>query len=224
MKSYSSVPDECTDRVAHLMQCFHRPLIEAGMKIDLISVATDGDEPALKLHGYPCAEVVRIVGLKDRSKGHGDAEIVIDEERYQAMSDPERDAVLDHELYHIELNIAEEAKTKGGVIIPKHVVLDAHGRPKLKLRKHDVQTGWFSEIAERHGAASQECKQAAQLVLVGRQTYFAFVGDSACLMQPSEPSEDLKSAARRLLQTVQLTGDACATMEIKTDDTEPAVE
>jgi hypothetical protein len=37
---------------------------------------------------------------------------------------------------------------------------DALGRPKLVLRDHDVQVGFFAVIAKRHGMASQECIQS----------------------------------------------------------------
>lgn len=37
---------------------------------------------------------------------------------------------------------------------------DDLGRPKLKMRKHDVEIGWFKIIAERHGAHSIERQQA----------------------------------------------------------------
>ncbi len=35
------------------------------------------------------------------------------------------------------------------------------GRPQLKLRKHDVEVGWFKCVAERNGAASLERIQFA---------------------------------------------------------------
>jgi hypothetical protein len=51
---------------------------------------------------------------------------------------------------------------------------DCVGRPKLKMRLHDQQHGWFNEIAKRHGSASLECQQATRLFLHHKQTYFEF--------------------------------------------------
>lgn len=159
------MPDETTDRVAHLVQLFHPALKEAGVRFDLISVSSDREGPTLSLHGYPCAAVVRATGIKERTKGAGDVEIVFDEAQYLEMTEAEKDAICDHEIEHCELKIDKKTNK------PK---MDCRGRPKIGMRKHTVQFGWFMSIAERHGAASMECKQAATLVLMGRQTFFAF--------------------------------------------------
>lgn len=172
-KVYSKAPSGVAERVAHLLKVFHRPLHDAGLRVDLVSVADndpDNDAP-LKLNGYPCAAVVRVIGLKDRSKGAGDVEVVIDEARYIQMNDGEKDALLDHELEHIELQLKKNGR----------VAIDACGRPKCKMRLHDVQFGWFRSIAERHGIASHECKQATKLYLNHTQTFFAFVGETKAL-------------------------------------------
>jgi hypothetical protein len=162
------MPDGTAERVAHLVKLFHGDILAAGVTVDLISVATDGDDPPLMLNGYPCAATVRATSVKDRTKGHADIEITIDEAQWLTMTDAQKDALLDHELEHVELVI----KPKTG-----RVKLDSHGRPKIKMRKHDVQFGWFHSIAERHGIASGECQQAASLFLDGRQTFFAFIGN-----------------------------------------------
>jgi hypothetical protein len=166
MKQYSKAPDEVTERAAHLVKLFHTPLRDAGLRVDLISVTSDDpDSPALTHQGYPAAAVVRAVDSKGRTMGRGDAEIVIDEAHYLTMTDAQKDALIDHELYHIELKVSNKTG---------RVKLDEHGRPKLRMRKHDFQAGWFHEIAQRHGAASLECQQAANLVLTCKQIYFEF--------------------------------------------------
>lgn len=169
MKCYSKAPDECAARVAHLLKLFHPTLVAAQVTFDLLSVADEEGESCLTHQGYPAAAVVRIVDAKGRTMGRGDAEIVIDEPSYMGMTEPEKDALLDHELYHVELRMGVKKDTQ-----EEFVKLDENGRPKLKLRKHDVQAGWFSEIAKRHGAASLERKQALNIYLAGQQTFFAF--------------------------------------------------
>lgn len=134
----------------------HHPLIDAGVTIDILLAFAERDEetsqpigPALTQGGYVVAALTKVTGLKDRAKGCADAEIVIDGDWWADHGRDEQIALLDHELHHIAVVIKNGA-----------VVRDAHSRPKLRLRKHDVQVGWFSVIAERHGAASIECQQA----------------------------------------------------------------
>jgi hypothetical protein len=91
------------------------------------------------------------------------------------MTDAEKDALIDHELEHIEV------KMDG-----KRPKLDCRGRPKIGMRKHDYQFGWFRSIAERHGVASGEVHQARTLFLREKQTFFAFINQPAAL-----PFQDL---------------------------------
>lgn len=169
MKSYSEAPDEMDDRVKHLLKLFYPDLLEVGIKLDLLTVAhddEDNDKPALTHGGYPASAVIRILDIKARLKGRGDAEIVVDEKVYMDMADDQRDALLDHELFHLEL------KRVGRSAV---VVLDECARPKLKLKKHDRQFGWFDKIAKRHGAASGEMRQARRLIVEAAQLYFPFL-------------------------------------------------
>ena len=46
------------------------------------------------------------------------------------------------------------------------------GRPKIRLRPHDYDLGWFSIIAARHGKHSVECRQAREIVERAGQLYF----------------------------------------------------
>lgn len=166
-KHYSKAPAEVAERATSLIKKYHPDLLLVGIKIDFLSVAHDSDDdvtPALTQHGWPCLAVVRIVGLKERTKGNGDAEIIIDEKRYGQMDDKQKDALIDHELYHLNI-----VRNKHGV--PKK---DGQKRPKLAMRKHDHEIGWFTEIAQRHGRSSIECRQAASLYITGKQSYFAF--------------------------------------------------
>lgn len=57
--------------------------------------------------------------------------------------------MLDHELFHIQI------KMKGQII-----QTDDLGRPKIKMRPHDMEVGWFKAVAERNGKYSQERIQA----------------------------------------------------------------
>lgn len=166
MKTYSKAPDAVVERAAHLIAIFHPQLKEIGVKIDFLAIANDDEtKPGLTHQGYPAAAVVRLLGIKERTMGRGDAEIVIDEHYWMGLDEAEKDALLDHELYHL--------------VVPKRLVYDERGRPKLKIRKHDRQMGWFDEIAKRHGHASGEVKQAMNLVASAKQIYFDFANIQA---------------------------------------------
>lgn len=164
------MPDECATRVAHLNKLFHPDLIAAGVTFDLLSVATDGDGPALTLHGVEADAIVSTTNVKQRAKGAADVEIVFDEAKYLFMSDAEKDALVDHELEHVELK--RDAKTNS-------VKLDCRGRPKIKMRPHDAEFGWFTSVAERHGEASGEIQQARKLFAIGEQIFFPFAAISS---------------------------------------------
>ncbi len=173
-KTYDQAPTEVHDRIAALMARFYFDTLKlAGLRIDVLMASTDTEGGhAVTLGGYPCQAVVKILGPKERAMDRGDAEIVIDRDNYEALDPAERDALLDHELYHLELQLDKHGKVK----------LDDHRRPKLKMRKHDFNVGWFHEIARRHKTASFEVKQATAFVAEQGQLYFGFAGDEAAAL------------------------------------------
>jgi hypothetical protein len=120
--------------------------------------------PAVKLHGVACAATVRIVSYKDRVAGREDAEILVDADLWEEASDPERVALLDHELHHLEVQRDDDGHPKS----------DDCGRPKLKMRHHDHDFGWFDAIARRHGDASYEVKQAKAFADQNGQLYWGW--------------------------------------------------
>jgi hypothetical protein len=151
MKTYDQAPPEVHERVEALIKRFHPDLENVGLRVDILMASTDADDAhAVTLGGYPCLAVVKILGPKERAMDRGDAEIVVDRNEYEAMTAEQRDALLDHELYHLEITRDKYGKPK----------LDDHQRPKLKMRKHDRQFGWFDEIARRHRTNAIEVRQA----------------------------------------------------------------
>jgi hypothetical protein len=64
-------------------------------------------------------------------------------------------AVIDHELTHLVL---KKSKKTGAV------ERDDLDRPKLKMREHDYEFGWFAETAQRFGEDSFEFSQARELL------------------------------------------------------------
>lgn len=127
----------------------------ADVRIDYVFAFGDRDEvtgelksDALKLHGVRALSIAKKVSLKDRALGHGDAEISIDHDWWAEAEDEQREALLDHELFHL-------VKTGEN---------DDLGRPVLKIRPHDYQFGWFKVVAQRRGAMSLECIAAKQIM------------------------------------------------------------
>ena len=165
MTTYTPASKGMQERAGDIIRRYYPILQLVDIKIDILMAATDEEDgEPVKLNGYPCQAVVRILGPKERAKGQGDAEIVIDEANWNDLTTAEQDALLDHEIYHLEVVIGQNHKPK----------VDPYGRPKLKMRLHDRQFGWFDEIASRHGTASVEVKQATAFKLSASQLYFQF--------------------------------------------------
>jgi hypothetical protein len=79
-----------------------------------------------------------------------DAEILIDMEQWEKLTDNQRLALLDHEITHLEVQVDDVGLVK----------TDDQGRPKLKLKLHDWQLGGFRSIAQRYGADAIEVMEA----------------------------------------------------------------
>ena len=144
-------------------------LLDAKVRIGyLVAYAPTDDAgapkgPAIKVHGQAAWACVTVNPLPQRALGGPDAVITIDAAWWtkEDRTDEQRMALLDHELYHLELTLDGEA-----------AVLDTCKRPKLSLKQHDVQFGWFREVALRNGKDSAECMQAEELLKGDAQTFW----------------------------------------------------
>jgi putative metallopeptidase len=187
MKTYSQCPASLREVVDRLLKKYHPELDKLNVYFDLLFV--DGEPPALTHRGCPAFAVVRINSRKDRVKGAGDAEIVFDRAQFELQKPATQEAIIDHEIYHvIQKRDAKNAPMFHG-----------DGRPKLKLRKHDREFGWFDEIARRHGAASIEVQQASWIIAQTGQLYFAFHADvkSVARLALPAPREGIEPKKRR---------------------------
>lgn len=171
MPTYHKAPAEVSEMANDILCQFdsHRPVLDAKVKIDYVfalPTLDDNGEPtghAISKGGIKALGMCRPIGLKDRAMGRGDVEITIDAEWWNDAKVESQRALLDHELNHIEV-----AFRKGMLITD-----DLH-RPKVKMRKHDYEFGWFTIIAERHGNASIERQQARQMTQGPGQMIFDF--------------------------------------------------
>lgn len=168
MKTYSHASDDVLMAIARMREQYYPHGTELdGVTIAALFVFDDeaSSEQVLTHGGYPAQATIKLTPVRDRALGVADAVIVIDRANWLALVSMERDALIDHELYHLERVIDEETG------IPK---ADAVNRPKLTMRKHDHQYGWFDEIAQRHGEASAEVRQAKTLIAQTGQLYLDF--------------------------------------------------
>jgi hypothetical protein len=162
MTTYDTPPSEVLDTINSTMEQHHEELHSAGVTVDAIIAFNDKGENPIKHGGYPALAYIKITSLKNRIKGMADAEITIDGDAYNAMNDLQRIALIDHELHHLIVARDKEESIK----------FDDANRPKLKIRKHDYQMGWFRDIALRHKENSPEIYQAQMLWSADANTFF----------------------------------------------------
>lgn len=173
MPIYRQPTQNMLDVLQEEMVVNHQRLLDAEVAVDILAAHPKTDEsgepmePALKLAGYPCLATIKIRGPKDRAEGRGDALLTLDGYRWDELDEPEKRALIDHELTHLELDCDGKGNLKR----------DDYGRPKLTIRLHDHQFGWFDAVALRHGEHSQEVQQARAFRDASGQLYFAFAGD-----------------------------------------------
>jgi hypothetical protein len=164
MKTYSNASSDLTDCIARMLDDFHPDLSDT--EVSALFVFDDEDSlPCLKHQGYSAAAVVRITPVRERALGVADAVIVVDRATWQTLSAVQKDALIDHELEHLDRVVdAETGK-------PKYDALD---RPKLRMRRHDHQIGFFTEVVSRHGEAAMEVQSVRHLMEAASQLRFDF--------------------------------------------------
>lgn len=160
MPIYEQATDEMREVLADVTKRYHGQLNDYGVTIDMLAAYPKTDEngdptgPAIKHQGYIAFAVVRKIPYKDRVAGRGDAEIVVDGERWEELSDDERAALIDHELCHLDV-----ATDKDG-----NVKRDDLDRVKFNMRSHDVQLGVFNDVVRRHGKLALDFQHGAEFV------------------------------------------------------------
>jgi len=141
--------------LASVVEDYHSQLNEVEATIGLLSAwPKDTEETALKLHGYPCAAIIKIAPYVQRVLGVEDVVITVDGPNWERATEAERVALLDHELTHLELCVDENGAVKS----------DDAGRPKFRMRLHDFHVGGFVAVMDRHGLSAPETKLVRETV------------------------------------------------------------
>jgi hypothetical protein len=185
---YQKASDAIYEQAQGVINKHHDRLLKADVKIDFLMAFASQDDngyptgPAITHQGYRAAGLCRILSLKDRAMGRGDAEIILDGDRWESWDVERQNALLDHELTHLSL------------VVNQMDVLqrDDLDRPKLRLRKHDFQTGDFIEVAKRHGMHSFECEHAKRVMDEAGQFFWPYLFEN-----PTGPKRAMLQATER---------------------------
>ena len=153
-KTYRKSSNLIRGLMEEVVEQFHPHLNDHSAIIDLIDAYDTAGGPAVMHHGIPAYAVVRAVPLKDRTMGRGDCEITFDGFMVGNLSEDGQRALIDHELYHLEIKRNKDGQVK----------FDDLGRVEFKMRPHDREFGWFDSIARRWGRHSMEVRQAMEMI------------------------------------------------------------
>jgi hypothetical protein len=186
MKLYSKLSTDVLDHIARIQDEYHPNLTDVTLEGLFVFDDEQSSEPVLKHQGYAAAATIKITSVKDRALGGADAVMTIDRATWAGLSAAQKDALIDHELYHLEWLHDNEGKPKSDVL----------GRPKLGMRRHDLQIGFFAEILKRHGDASFEAKQTRQMFAVVAQMDFDFQGPQVTMTHGGETVNITATLAR----------------------------
>ena len=151
--SYSMAAPPANELCQDIIQKYHVELDSVGVKVDILLAFRDPDSEKPSLGGI--WGISKLINLKDRVKGMGDCEIILDGDACANFSKENWEALLDHQLEHFEVK-----RDKNGDFI-----FDDINRPVLKLRPHDRVIRLFHGPAARHGNSSYEAQQLRSMFL-----------------------------------------------------------
>lgn len=151
--TYEACGDAVNELIAATIEKYYPDLLRLEATVAAVFVAkTDKEgipETGLKRNGYPAAAKIQVTPLADRARGMADAKLTIDRYSWDRLAEHARAALIDHELYHLELKVGEDDDGNP-------IECDDLGRPRLKCRPHDWEMTGFAEVAARHGENALE--------------------------------------------------------------------
>ena len=170
-KFYTLATPDTVKLCEGVIKKYHPELDTTGAKVDLLMVfrAPDSESPAMEEQRIRVFSKSSVVKLKDRVKGMGDCEIILDGDAWGEKSPQEKIAILDHALASFEVK-----RDKNGDFI-----WDDLNRPVIKIKPYSHVIRWHAEVASRQRNYSLEA--GALRHLFAEQYCFSFVSE---LMQP----------------------------------------
>jgi len=157
MATYQKAENHIAQKANHLIctKPQFADLAEVDLKLTVLTAHAARDSegtpkgPAIKHQGYAAHAVIKINSHQKRVEGCGDVTIIVDGDNCSEWSERRLEAILVHELTHLVVVRDNEGVIKS----------DDCGRPKLKMRLHDVQIGVFTEVAKEYGCDSVDYEQ-----------------------------------------------------------------
>lgn len=179
--------ETATQLQAHNLLMEHHPdLHAAGVTVEVIFgyAARNADEEqvghAYKVRQRPVSSTSSKTKLIDRVLGAADIRIELDGDQWESLHVDQQAAIIDRELQSFVVS----KNTDDGLI------LDSHGRPKLKRRLPDFEVSIYTEIAKRHREASVEVISMAQIYQQAGQAVFPFLGQQGLALLPDPDAEE----------------------------------
>ena len=160
--TYEKADNTIYNLIQERIEKFYPDLEKVDLTLDVMVAENDNGDHPVKVNGYPSPAAIKITPLKARAKGLADVELILDWAAFKSMTRNQQEALIDKELYYLEVQRDKEENIK----------FDDLGRPKIRLKKHDYQLGWFREIAVRHKGDSPEVYQAKILWNNDGKTFF----------------------------------------------------
>lgn len=138
------------DLLREVQNLYHPWMIEADVRVAMIMVYDDSDnpKPPLRHGGAVAAARIQRLGPRDRLLTGNDLLIEVDQVRWNKLNRAEKVALLDHECTH-----AVKIRTNKG-----RIALHEDGRPKIGMQHDDYTINGFFAVAKRHRQHSAEVR------------------------------------------------------------------
>lgn len=149
--TYTLADPDVLSLVSRVMKRRYPRLAKAEVAVGVLMARND-DGPAIKRNGYEVLACIKPVPLKDRLTKEYDAELVIDGAEYEKLRPRQQEALVAHELAHIDT--VDDDESDDETVTWK---TDDLGRPKLKSVPGDWHAGdGFADVVAEYGTDAIE--------------------------------------------------------------------
>ena len=178
MPTFFDIPDiDTSNLLKEMIDTYHDELNQANVNVGIIVVRREGKDGEGRDAFPPANARVRPTPRKYRLHCEHDAIIEICHHRWNTANTATKKALLDHELTHLLVMEKEGAP-----------MLDDLGRPRLKLRKDEIELTAFTEVIARHGSAAIEWRSISNAYTMAEE---------AMAQHPENPDNSVGSAIQR---------------------------